>query len=52
MATKPDRLVYIELPNMDEASELRRWAALYGVGPARRYERHGYALQVRELTLK
>lgn len=52
LSTKPSRLLYIELPNMDEAGELQSWAELYRIGPARTYERHGYALRVRELALK
>jgi hypothetical protein len=52
IATKPSRLFYIELPNMDEGTELQLWAAMYRFGQAKSYERDGYELRVRELTLK
>jgi hypothetical protein len=52
MPSPPARLFYIELPNMDDRTELARWTTLYRFGPAKSYERHGYALRVRELLLK
>jgi hypothetical protein len=52
LAAKPDRIFYIELPTMDDASELEHWSATYRVSSPRVYSNKGFKLRVRELALK
>ncbi len=48
----PAKAWYLALPNQDFADGLRKLATMYAIGPGRRVERRGYAMDIYPLVLR
>jgi len=49
---RPQEFLYLALPNGNNPRSLRDLAAFYDIGVERRFERDGYAVSTRQLTLR